>query len=261
MTILQNIPERVTKTSPVKKIARWWSKEFKVILAEFVSTTLLVFLGCMANIPLDDFTVQPPMYGPIAFGLVVLFNITSFGHISGAHMNPSVTLSAIIWGSVSFPLAVMYVIAQCSGAIIGYGLLLTVSPIDLIPGSVCITQPHVNHATYQSLIVEIVLSTALGFINCAVWDPVNKEKQDAIPLKFGFTIAALSLAGGPLTGASMNPARSLGPAVWTGNWNTHWVYWLGPALGGAIAPLLYKIAWLENKQDKESEIQSINGQL
>lgn len=261
MTIVRDLPERVAKTSPVKKIVRWWTKEFKVILAEFVSTTFLVFLGCMANVPMDTSGIQPSMYGPVAFGVVVMFNISSFGHISGAHMNPSVTLSAILWGSVSLPLAVMYVVAQCGGAIVGYGLLLSVSPIDLIPSSVCVTQPHVDLSMYQALVIEIMLSSALSFINCAVWDLVSREKQDGVPFKFGFTILALSLAGGPLTGASMNPARSLGPAVWTGNWNTHWVYWVGPALGGAIAPLLYKLAWLETKKDKESEVQTSNGQM
>ncbi|XP_026496860.1 aquaporin-like [Vanessa tameamea] len=245
--------------SNMKVMVKWWSKNFKIMISEFVSTFLLLFLGCMTCIPIDGQTIQP-MYSPIGFGLVVLFNITTFGHISGAHMNPAVTLSAILWGTMSIPLGIMYVIAQCGGAIVGYGLLLSVSPIDLVPDSICTTVPHPNHLMYQALIIEIVLSTALGFINCAVWDPVNKEKQDAIPLKFGFTIAALSLAGGPLTGASMNPARSLAPAFWTGNWNTHWVYWVGPILGGAFAPIFYKFMWLED-DEKANRTQISNGQI
>ncbi|CAH2105730.1 unnamed protein product [Euphydryas editha] len=233
-----------TKPSHLNMIVKWWSKNFKIIAAEFISSTLLLFLGCMTCVPIDGFAVQPPMYSAIGFGVVVLFNITTFGHISGAHMNPSVTLSAIIWGSMPIPLGIMYVIAQGAGSIVGYGLLYLVSPIDLVSDSVCATVPHPNHMVYQALIIEILLSTALGFINCAVWDPVNKEKQDAIPLKFGFTIVALSLAGGPLTGASMNPTRSLAPAVWTGNWDTHWIYWVGPIIGGALAPIVYKLMWL-----------------
>lgn len=243
-------PVRKPNNTKFKIIIEWWSREFKVVLAEFVSTMLLLFIGCMTTLPLSGFDVQPPMYSPIGFGLVVLFNITTFGHISGAHMNPSVTLSAVIWGKVSIPLGIMYVVAQCGGAIVGYGLLLSVSPVDLITDSIGATLLNPQLTVYQGLVVEIILSAALGFINCAVWDPVNKEKQDAIPLKFGFTIAALSLAGGPLSGASMNPARSLGPVVWSNNWQYHWIYWVGPIVGGAIAPIIYKFVWLD-KNNKD----------
>lgn len=239
-----------TQNGKFKIIVDWWRREFKVIFAEFVSTMLLLFLGCMTTIPLTGFDIQPPMYSPIGFCMAVIFNITTFGHISGAHMNPSVTLSAVIWGKVSIPLGIMYVVAQCGGAIVGYGLLLSVSPVDLITSSIGATLLHPQLTVYQGLVIEIFLSAALGFINCAVWDPVNKEKQDAIPLKFGFTIAALSLAGSPLTGASMNPARSLGPIVWSGNWQFHWIYWVGPIIGGAFAPIIYKLVWLD-KSNKE----------
>lgn len=241
-----------SQSNEKSKTMKWWSRYCKIIAAEFVATTLLLFLGCMTSVPIDGLTEQPPMYSAIGFGVVVLFLITSFGHISGAHMNPSVTLSAVIWGSMSIPLGIAYFITQVAASLIGYGLLYLVSPIDLVPGSVCATVPHPNHMSYQALIIEILLSTALGFINCAVWDPVNKEKQDAIPLKFGFTIAALSLAGGPLTGASMNPTRSLAPAVWTGNWNGHWIYWVGPIIGGALAPIMYKFLWLEDKLQEKA---------
>ncbi|OWR54234.1 aquaporin [Danaus plexippus plexippus] len=209
---------------------------------------LLLFLGCMTTIPLDGFDIHPPMYSAIGFGTVVLFNIASFGHISGAHMNPSVTLSALLWGNLTLPLGIAYVIAQCLGAIVGYGLLVAVSPVNLIEECICMTTPHPNHAVYQAIIVEIILSLALGFINCSVWDPVNKEKVDGIPLRLGFTIVALSLAGGPLTGASMNPARSLAPALWTGNWSQHWIYWVGPLIGGALAPIIYKLMWLKKEK-------------
>lgn len=241
---------------PVNGISMWESLRWKALVAEFISTTFLLFLGCMACIPATGLDIHPPMYAPFGFGLAVLFNITSFGHISGAHMNPSVTLSAILYGTMSIPLGIGYFIAQCLGATVGYGLLMGVSTFDLAEGSICITQPLPNQAIYQSLIIEIILSAALGFINCAVWDPVNQDKNDGLPLKFGFTIAGLSLAGGPLTGASMNPARSLAPAIWTGNWNTHWVYWAGPFIGGAFAAIFYRLIWLDRKVN-QSDTQAV----
>ncbi|CAG4915037.1 unnamed protein product [Colias eurytheme] len=252
VNVISDVTNEKLKPSTINVAVKWWTLQWKAVLSEFVSTLLLIFIGCMTCIPLKGFEVQPPMYSPIGFGLVVLFNITAFGHISGAHMNPSVTLTAVIWGKMSVALGIGYVIAQCLGAIVGYGLLIVVSPIDLVPGAICTTQPHIGQEPYQALIVEIMLSAALGFINCAVWDPLNEDKSEANSLKFGFTIAAFSIAGGPLTGASMNPARTLGPSLWTNNWNTHWIYWVGPLVGGAFAGLFYKIIWLKNEKSGDT---------
>ncbi|CAK1546047.1 unnamed protein product [Leptosia nina] len=168
VTVITNVANEKLN-SPI--ITKWWYLQWKKILAEFVSTLLLIFLGCMTCMPLSGFSVQPPMYAPIGFGMVVLFNITAFGHISGAHMNPSVTLTAVIWGKMSVLLGIGYVIAQCLGAIVGYGLLVMVSPFDLITNAVCATQPHIGQEPYQALLVEIILSASLGFINCAVLGP------------------------------------------------------------------------------------------
>ncbi|KPI91347.1 Aquaporin-4 [Papilio xuthus] len=221
----------------------------KAVLAEFTSTLLLVFLGCMACVPLEGFQIQPPLYGPFAFGFIVLFNIQAFGHISGAHMNPAVTLGAVLWGKMSVWLGIAYVIAQCAGSILGYGILMGVSPLDLVPNAVCTTQPHAQLTMLQAVAVEVILTAALNFLNCAVWDPANKASLESVSLKFGFTIAGLSIAGSELTGASMNPARSLGPVVWTGAWSTHWVYWVGPIIGGSISALFYKYIWLNTSKE------------
>lgn len=231
--------------SEKSKPLNWCRQQWRPILAELISTMLLVIFGCMACIPLEGFDPQPPMYAPFAFGFAVLFNIQIFGHISGAHMNPSVTLAALIWNKMTFPLTIAYVIAQCAGATLGYGILVGVSPMDLTGDGVCLTLPHVNNNVFHTLGIEMLLTSALSFLNCAFWDPTNIDKQESLPIKFGLTIAGLSLAGGPWTGASLNPARSLGPAVWTGVWTMHWVYWVGPLIGSAIAAILYKYIWLQ----------------
>lgn len=228
-------------------VVKWCSSNWRAILAELVSTTLLLLLGCMTTIPIDDLPYQSSMYAPFGFGLVVLFNIQIFGHISGAFMNPAVTLAALLWGSISISKAIAYVIAQIIGAIIGFGILITLSPVLVAENGVCMTEVHPRLNTLQAVGIEIALTTALNFLNCAVWDPVNRDKPDSVPIKFGLTIAGLSLAGGPLTGASMNPARSLGPALWTGRWDNHWVYWVGPLIGGIIPTIIYKFIFLRKK--------------
>lgn len=228
----------------------WWRTSWRGILSEFLSTLMLVLFGCMACIPLEG--INTTIYAPFGFGFVVLFNIQIFGHISGAYMNPAVTLAAVIWGSISVPVGIAYTIVECAGALVGYGILISVSPVNMSAERVCVTAPHEGINDLQAFVVELALTAALIFINCGVWDPVNSKKQDSAPIKFGLTIVGLSLVGGPLTGASMNPARTFAPAVWTGFWTHQWVYWVGPYVGSVIAVLFYKFVFLK-KHESESD--------
>ncbi|GBP66966.1 Aquaporin AQPcic [Eumeta japonica] len=232
-----------------RAVLRWCSEKWRAVLGELISTSLLVLFGCMACVPYEDGAAPVPGYAPLAFGFAVLFNIQAFGHISGAHMNPAVSVAAVVWGSLSPALAVFYIIAQCCGSILGFGLLTWFTPLPLEPDAICSTLPRTGVSDAQALVVEIALSAALMLLNCAVWDPVNGHLQDGVPLKFGFVIAGLSFAGAHFTGASMNPARSLGPALWNGSWESHWVYWLGPIISGVVFTLLYKHVLTKRKQE------------
>lgn len=224
----------------------WWKKSWRGIVSEFLSTLMLVLLGCMSCIPVEG--INTSIYSPFGFGFVVLFNIQIFGHISGAYMNPAVTLAAVIWGSISVPVGIIYMIVECAGALVGYRILLTLSPVDMVTENVCVTAVHVGLNGVQAFGIEVALTAALTFINCGVWDPVNASKQDSAPIKFGLTIAGLSLLGGPLTGASMNPARSFAPAAWTGYWSYQWVYWVGPFIGSLMAVVFYKLVFLKKRE-------------
>ncbi|KAM3967175.1 aquaporin [Aphomia sociella] len=246
--VLESKP--IKPKSAFKSICTWCTVQWKVIFAEFLATMLLIIFGCMSCIPLDGFSPQPALYTPLAFGLTVMFNICIFGHISGAFMNPFVTIIAVIWGKISFSLGVAFIIVECVGSILGYGFLLTISPVDMLAEGLCITVPHRNITELQAFAIEVVLTSALSLINCGVWDPLNENKQDSSPLKFGLAVAGLSIAGGSLTGASMNPARTLGPAVWNGRWDAHWTYWAGPLLGGILPAVIYKYLWL-GKQEQD----------
>lgn len=252
MTVPQSSPQIINivdnKISEEKGVVgQWCSSNWRPILAELISTTLLLLVGCMATIPIDTLPYQNAMYAPFGFGLVVMFNIQIFGHISGAFMNPAVTLAALLYGSISISKAIAYVIAESIGAILGFGILTTLSPVLVKENGVCMTEVHPQLNTLQAVGIEIVLTTALNFLNCAVWDPVNRDKPDSVPIKFGLAIAGLSLAGGPLTGASMNPVRSLAPALWTGRWEDQWVYWVGPLIGGILPTVIYKFMFLRKK--------------
>lgn len=245
-----NVAENKTDQEQKSGVSKWCSSNWKAIVAEFVSTALLLLIGCMTIMPIDGLPYQNSVHGPLGFGFVVMINIQIFGHISGAFMNPAVTLAALLYGIISIPRAIAYVVAECAGAVVGYGILTALSPFLVSDIGLCSTEIHSRLNVFQGIGIEVVITSALNFLNCAVWDPVNKDKPDSVPIKFGLAIAGLSLAAGPLTGASMNPARSFGPAVWTGIWNDQWVYWVGPLVGGVLPTLIYKYMFLKEKPAK-----------
>ncbi|XP_077302565.1 aquaporin-like [Arctopsyche grandis] len=210
-------------------------------VAELVGTLFLVLIGCMGCLPGWASGAPPSIQYSTSFGMVVMFVVQIVGHISGGHVNPAVTLAAAICGLISIPLSILYVIAQLIGATTGYGLLLLLTPNHAFDNSTafCVTIPADTVSSGQAVLIEAIITSVLILVCCAVWDPCNSKNTDSVPIKFGFTIAAISMSAGAFTGASMNPARSLGPALWTSRWDRHWVYWVGPLLGSAVSALLY----------------------
>lgn len=246
-----SVTDKITENTEHKSnaVAAWFAVQWRAILSELVATALLALFGCMACIPIDGLSEQSPLYATLGFGLIILINVQIFGHLSGAHMNPVVTLGSVIWGSTSIATGVAYFIAQCLGAVIGYGILNEIAPGNISALGICVTLPHPRINEYQALGIEIGLTVMLMFLCCGLWDPVNKDKLDSAAVKFGLGVGGLAIVGGPLTGCSMNPARSLGPALWSGMWVSHWVYWVGPIVGSIMATTFYKIMWLKREKD------------
>jgi aquaporin Z len=158
------------------------------------------------------------------------------GHISGAHINPAVTVG--LWSIGRFPTrdVLPYVIAQCVGAVAAAGFLRWVlGPIANLGA----TLPEVPLP--QAFAVEMGYSGLLAFVIMGVATD-EKSPPAVAPFAIGATVGAGALVTGPLTGGSFNPARSLGPAVVSGVWSAHWLYWIAPTLGMLGAMRLY--AWL-----------------
>ncbi|XP_063360653.1 aquaporin AQPAe.a-like [Cydia amplana] len=244
MESMVTVAENKVKQDVSTVVVSWFRLNWTKLVSEFVATFILVFLGCASCIPIEGFDPMPPMYSPLTFGFAVLINVQTFGHISGAHMNPCITLLSIFWGKISIVLGICYLIAQVLGSTFASWVLLNVSPVDFVTEGVCVALPHERLDAWQAVIIEVILTSTLCLITCALWDPVNEKNQDSTAIKFGLTVAGLSFAGGPLTGASMNPARALGPALVAGKWAAQWIYWVGPFLGTVIAGL-YMFIWLE----------------
>lgn len=161
--------------------------------------------------------------------------IAALGHVSGAHFNPAVTL-AFAW-TRHFPWrhVPLYVAGQVAGGIAG---ALTVRLFFGSAGQVGATLPAGN--PLQALGVEAVLTAVLMLVITSVATDTRAVGQLAA-LAIGGTVALDALWGGPVTGASMNPARSFGPALVSGLWEAHWVYWLGPIIGATLGVALYQV--------------------
>jgi aquaporin Z len=204
------------------------------LLAEAVGTFMLVVIGPgTAAVNLHTQGTVSHVGVALSFAFVILAGVYALGHISGAHFNPAVT--AGFWLSGRFPgrEVIPYGLAQLGGATAG-GLLLRAV---LGPAAAAATTvPSVPLPS--AFAVELVLTFFLMLVIMAVATD-HRVASPVAGLAVGFTVGFDALMGGPLTGASMNPARTFGPALAAGVWTAHWVYWLAPLLGSALGVLTY----------------------
>ncbi|MEW6304605.1 MAG: MIP family channel protein [Verrucomicrobiota bacterium] len=202
----------------------------KRFAAEFIGTFTLVFAGTGA-IVINEATHGGVSHVGIAltFGLVVLAMIYAVGDISGAHLNPAVTLA--FWSARRFPArdVLPYVASQCAGALAASGVLRFLFPENRLLGA---TLPA--GAAMQSFVLEVVLTAILMFVILNV-STGAKEKGITAGIAIGAVIALEALFAGPICGASMNPARSLAPALVSGHLEHLWIYLAAPVLGAQLA--------------------------
>lgn len=241
----------------MKEDATGW-ETLTLTLAEVIGTAILVFIGCTGSI--GSLGINPSVLQvSLTFGLAVMVAIQCVGHVSGAYINPSITVAALILGKKSLPMCLLYIGAQCLGGLIGYGLLRVITPLELMyttpetdSSSFCMTDVHVNLTSFQGVMSEFIATGILIFFTCGLWDCRNSKNTDSVPIRFGLCITMLCLVFIPFTGCSLNPARTLGPAVWNGYWINHWVYWLGPIGGAIVAALLYRCLFVCNRAQNDS---------
>jgi MIP family channel proteins len=174
----------------------------------------------------------------LAFGLVIAAMVYATGHLSGAHLNPAVTLGFVLARHFPPQRLVAYAAAQLAGAVAAAGFL------RLVLGNVAhlgATTPAGRGGAWQAFWLELLLTFFLMFVIMAVATDTRAVGQ-AAALAIGAAVGLEALFAGPISGASMNPARSFGPALVAGMWTAQWVYLTAPFLGAAAAALLYR--WL-----------------
>ncbi len=199
----------------------------KVLLAEFIGTFALIFVGAgTAAVGVGGLVGVA-----LAHGIVLLSMAYTFGSISGAHVNPAVTLAVALRGNLSWGEALSYWIAQFAGGIVGAGAILFV--LGGASSGLGATVPAAGVSPLQAIVLEGLLTFL--FVTVILHTTEGKSPSPFAGLAIGLTLAGMILFGGPLTGASLNPARTLGPAIFTGNLGVVWIYLVGPAAGAGLA--------------------------
>ena len=206
-------------------------------MAEGIGVFALVFAGCGAIIANTE---HPGTLGAVGialvFGLIIMAMVYATGHLSGAHLNPAVTVAFVITRHFPRAEAAAYVAAQVAGALIAAGLLVAVWPSE--PAHLGATLPTVGVGS--AFVYETVLTAFLMFVIVAVATDTRAVGAGAA-IAIGGTVGLDALFGGPITGASMNPARSIGPALVAGELHDLWLYILAPLVGATIGAVAYQL--------------------
>lgn len=210
-------------------------------VAEFIGAFTLIFIGGGAGVVAGNDLVAVALANGLAIGLMV----SNFGHISGGHFNPAITLGFVATKRINLQLAVAYWFSQFLGAVAAAALLRWFFHKIVAPGVV----PHVTHiGAGKGLVVEIILTI---FLVLAVFSNAVDEGgafKAIAGLGIGLTISIDVLMGGPLTGAAMNPARAFGPQLIFNSWSDGWIYYVGPCIGAVIAACGYDRLYLRPRR-------------
>lgn len=207
-------------------------------LAEFIGTFALIFVGIGAIKTAGDDVLAVAL----AHGLTITAFVAATLHISGGQLNPAVTFGLVCGGHMTIAAAIRYWIAQLLGGFCAGLACLALFGRDVVVSGT--PQLAINLTPGQGIAVEAILTFFLVFVVHAT--AVDTRGRTPAALAIGSTITLDILFGGPLTGAAMNPARVFGPALAANFWHAHYVYWIGPLMGGMLGGLVYRL-FIERK--------------
>ncbi|BFZ19681.1 hypothetical protein BsWGS_22720 [Bradybaena similaris] len=207
------------------------------LVAEFTGTLVITLLGCGAWL-----TGAGVVQIALTFGLIVATVAWVFNHVSGGHFNPAVTFASLFTRRVSIIRGVLYIIIQIAGAISGSGILYRLTRRGN-EGNLGANQLFPDVTTAQGFAIELLITFVYVLAVSASGDEKRSDLKGSAPLTIGLAVVTCHLFAVPFTGAGMNPARSFGPALIAGAWKDHWVFWVGPVVGGALGGLLYEYAF------------------
>jgi aquaporin Z len=204
-------------------------------LAELVGTFVLVFVGSMSIVAAHAMNAPVLVVVPLGFGLALLAAIFAFGDVSGGHFNPAVTLAALLDGRIALIDALSYAVAQIVGALGASAVVLLMSSQSAVLTTT--NAPGTGVSDLQAFGLEIILTALLVIVILTVTERDRGHAPLAIPL----TLIAIHLAGIPFSGASVNPARALGPALVGGDLSHIWIYLTAPFVGAAVGWAIFRV--------------------
>jgi MIP family channel proteins len=223
------------------------------LAAEFIGTFGIVLIAagaiCAGQYLRDTAQIAPsPLASALAYGFAVAVMVSVLGHISGAHLNPAITVGCWVTRRLGTLKSIGYVIAQLLGAAAASYVLTAIlpesiwRPVSLGAPSLA---PDFNRLNGMALEATLTFFVVFAFFATAIdsKEPASKTAGFVV----GLTVAVDALFGLPFTGAAMNPARSFGPALAAHHWQNHGVYWVGPLLGGALAAFVYDLLFLHRR--------------
>ncbi|KAI4896794.1 hypothetical protein NFI96_026702 [Prochilodus magdalenae] len=227
---------------PKKEAARVSNKYQRFVqpcIAELIGTTFFVFIGCVSVIENVETTgrLQPAL----VHGLAVAVLITCLAEISGSHFNPPFTIAIYLCGGIELFLVVPYIVCQLIGGVLGAAMakLMTTNENYARAHGAAFTILQSDEQLLRALFGEIAMTCLIAMV--VLLGAVNaKSKSPLLPFLAGCTVIINVLAGGDVSGTCLNPARAIGPALLTGHWSYHWVYWVGPVTGSLIAVALVR---------------------
>ena len=235
------------------KVSEETSKGYvKPVIAELIGTFAFVFIGAgsiIANVLTHGSLGLPGI--ALAHGLALSIMITAFAATSGGHINPAVTIAMLVTRRIAPLLGILYIVAQLVGATLA-GLLLEAVYPPLVWQAAQLGTPLLapGVSVGTGVLVEAVLTF---FLLLAVFGTAVDPRAPKIGgFGIGLTVAFDILVGGALTGAAMNPARSFGPALAGGFWQSEWVYWVGPIIGAVLAALIYQYVILRTWRGRQA---------
>ncbi len=234
--------------------------------AEAIGTYALVFFGPLAIILSvvafgDGLSIESIIMIALAHGAAVGLMVYAFGHVSGAHINPAVTIPMMITKKISVADGIGYIIFQLIGAVVAAFSLKAILPeigAQVNFGTQGGPSELLNSSIMAGITVEIILTFFL--VTVIFLTAVHKKAPAGIHgISIGGMVFLLHIVGVPLTGASMNPARTFGPAVISGFWELHWIYWLAPIVGGIIAGVIMNYVFVNKAEPKTKGVSRSTG--
>ena len=213
---------------------------FRALVAEFVGAFALCFIGIGVIAATQGNEILAIAFG---HGLAIGLMVAAVGHISGGHFNPAVTFGMLITGRIGIGSAIGYIIAQLLGGLAAAALMSGIYGGEAVAKGTPV--PGDTYTAVQALMMEVVLTFFLVWV---IFGTAVDKSYSFAGLAIGLTITMDILAGGAVSGAAMNPARALGPAIIGGTWNAHWIYWVGPLVGAGLAATLYSLLYSEERR-------------